>query len=156
MGIPVLIVDDDDDIRDTLRLILEDEGYTVYEARDGKPALERLRTHPVGMVVLLDVQMPEMNGIQMLQTIEAETPLAARHAYILMSAQHRPLPTHLAHDLHGLGVPTLDKPFDLDTLLTEVAAAAKHLSHRTPSARSVAPLLHGAYFGLPPPPPTPR
>ena len=49
----VLVVDDDDFIREALRELLSEEGYTVYEAPDGKAALQRLGDHPTGMVVLL-------------------------------------------------------------------------------------------------------
>jgi CheY-like chemotaxis protein len=117
-------VDDDDLIRETLVSLLHDEGYIVYEAPDGEPALQRLREHPDGLVVLLDVNMPGMNGIQVLQTIEAESPLAARHAFILMTAQYRLLPL----DLYRLGVAMLRKPFDVDVLLSTVATAAESLN----------------------------
>lgn len=128
MGTPVLVVDDDDSIRETLRWILTDEGYTVYEAADGEPALQRLREHPSGMVVLLDMNMPGMDGIKVLQTVAAESPLAERHVYILMSARYRTIPLELAKDLTQFGIATLDKPFDVDVLLRAVAAAAHRIA----------------------------
>src|SRR5215472_16843619 len=95
----VLVVDDDRDIRETLRFVLEDAGYTVYEASDGRPALERLCTHPRGMVVILDWNMPGMDGQALLQAVTAELPLATRNAYIMLSAYtdgKRTLPLALA------------------------------------------------------------
>src|SRR5690348_14679781 len=50
----ILIVDDDNAIRDTLREALEDEGYEVHEAANGIACLEKLRASQEGMVVLLD------------------------------------------------------------------------------------------------------
>ena len=58
---PVLVVDDDAEIRQLLRRMLEPEGYTVVEAENGRVALERLRDTPPS-VVLLDLMMPEMDG----------------------------------------------------------------------------------------------
>lgn len=43
----VLVIDGEDGIREAIRYVPEDEGYTVYEAPDGKPALARLREHPL-------------------------------------------------------------------------------------------------------------
>jgi CheY-like chemotaxis protein len=60
---PVLVVDDDDNVRQLLRRMLEPEGYTVVEAENGRAALERLRD-VTPSVVLLDLMMPEMDGFE--------------------------------------------------------------------------------------------
>ena len=60
---PVLVVDDDDNVRQLLRRMLEPEGYTVVEAENGRAALERLR-EAIPSVVLLDLMMPEMDGFE--------------------------------------------------------------------------------------------
>ena len=60
---PVLVVDDDATLRELLRRILENAGYTVVEAENGRVALERLRTMAPG-VILLDLMMPEMDGFE--------------------------------------------------------------------------------------------
>jgi CheY-like chemotaxis protein len=75
MGIPVLVVADDGAIRETLRCLLEDEGYTVFDAPDGEPALTCLREHPAGMVVLLDLQIPGRDGLAFLHVIARHTSL---------------------------------------------------------------------------------
>lgn len=59
----ILVVDDDVDIRDTLRELLELEGYTSIGAANGQEALEQLRRHPVS-VILLDLMMPVMDGFE--------------------------------------------------------------------------------------------
>ena len=76
MGRPpatVLVVDDEKNIRRTLRLVLEGEGYVTLEAETAEAALERLQkpTVPVD-VVLLDVKLPGMSGLAALQKIVAE------------------------------------------------------------------------------------
>src|SRR5260370_26398432 len=59
--LPVLIVDDDLEVRQLLRRMLESEGYPVVEAENGRVALERLREVSPS-VILLDLMMPEMDG----------------------------------------------------------------------------------------------
>jgi CheY-like chemotaxis protein len=58
---PVLVVDDDAELRQLLRRMLEPEGYAVVEAENGRVALDRLREVSPG-VILLDLMMPEMDG----------------------------------------------------------------------------------------------
>ena len=61
-GIPVCIVEDDEDIRTTLRFLLEDAGYSIREAANGVVALELLRSASSPMVVLLDLMLPILDG----------------------------------------------------------------------------------------------
>jgi CheY-like chemotaxis protein len=58
----VLLVEDEDDLRDTMRDALEFNGYAVVAARDGQEALEELDRIEHICVVLLDLIMPRMNG----------------------------------------------------------------------------------------------
>jgi CheY-like chemotaxis protein len=64
----VLIVEDDDDLRETFEMILEGAGFSILTAADGRAALDILHTHgdQVGLI-LLDVLMPVMNGWQFLE-----------------------------------------------------------------------------------------
>jgi two-component system, response regulator, stage 0 sporulation protein F len=64
----ILVVDDDADFRDGLRLALEMKGYQVEEAANGKEALDRIEQKPP-LLVLLDLQMPVMNGRELLQKL---------------------------------------------------------------------------------------
>jgi DNA-binding NtrC family response regulator len=65
----VLVVDDDAGVRESFRLILEDQ-YDLVDAPDGPQALALLQTHHVD-VVLLDIRLPEMDGIEVLERIKA-------------------------------------------------------------------------------------
>jgi CheY-like chemotaxis protein len=58
----VLVVDDDGDIREALRDVLEDSGYLVHTAADGREALVVLRREPHVSLILLDIMMPVMDG----------------------------------------------------------------------------------------------
>src|SRR5579871_4171464 len=123
----VLIVEDDESTRAVLADLLQEEGYMVFTAPDGKPALERLRTHPAGLVVLLDLMMPGMDGYAVLQAVAEESPLATKHAYILVSATSSTLPLKVAAILKQLHVMSVPKPFDLDELLAAVQKTASTL-----------------------------
>ena len=60
----ILVVEDDDDIRDSLRELLEDEGYSIETAANGQQALARLQGPALPHVILLDLTMPVMDGWQ--------------------------------------------------------------------------------------------
>src|SRR4030095_4802551 len=75
----VLVVDDDADIRQMLRGVLEDEGHAVAEAGDGQRALARLGEKRFD-AVLLDVKMPGMGGLEALEAIREQAP----HTGIIM------------------------------------------------------------------------
>lgn len=65
----ILVVDDDEGIRETLRMSLEIEGYTVRTASNGKEALDDvMRSSDIGLI-LLDLMMPVMNGWQFVEEI---------------------------------------------------------------------------------------
>ena len=64
----ILIADDEAEIRDLLRLYLENSGYDVLEAADGLEALAILKKEHVDLAVL-DVMMPRMNGLHVLKKI---------------------------------------------------------------------------------------
>lgn len=124
---PVLVVDDDADTRQVLHALLEDTGYAVFLAPDGEPALQRLREHPRGMVVLLDLNMPGVDGAAVLRAVAAEPALAARHAFVLLTANAHTFSLAFAQLLSHLAVPVVPKPFDIDQLLAVVDQAARRL-----------------------------
>lgn len=65
----VLIVDDSEDTRFLLRLQLSRKGYFVYEASNGKQAMEILTEHPID-AALIDYCMPEMDGLELLEKLK--------------------------------------------------------------------------------------
>ena len=118
----ILLVDDDDEVRDLLRMALEEEGHTVDEAENGQVALEKLRATPERLVVILDYLMPGMDGLAVLHAIAQDETLAPRHSYILMSAG-RFFPAD-DEALRGLLVEVLPKPFDLEKVFQKVRQVA--------------------------------
>jgi CheY-like chemotaxis protein len=124
----VLIAEDDSCIRNLLREYLEAEGYPVFEAATGKLALEQLRAHPEGLVVLLDLLMPA-NGRSVLNAVVTEAPLAVQHAYILMTAVSPAVPEQVRPLLQGLDMEAIHKPFDLFEMENAIQKAARRLGH---------------------------
>jgi CheY-like chemotaxis protein len=127
---PVLIVDDDGDIREILGEVLCVAGYRVHAVPDGEPALELLHASQQRQehwVVLLDLNMPGMDGSAVLHAVAAQRPLATCHAYILMTANERTIPRALVTLLTQLRVPIVAKPFDIDTIVDIVAHASARL-----------------------------
>lgn len=72
MEYTILIADDEKEIRDLLRLYLENERYNVIEAKDGKEALDQLRRQKIDLC-LLDIMMPVMDGYRVLQELRKES-----------------------------------------------------------------------------------
>ena len=134
-SVSVLVVDDDQDLRDTLCDLMRMHGYTVFEAPDGMSALERLRTHPTPMIVLLDWHMPSMDGLQVLQALAADEQAVQPHVFLVLTAADNEIKRRLSRDIAAipshLSVTVLGKPFDMDDLLALVARAAAHLGQDT-------------------------
>ena len=110
----VLLVDDDEDIRDSLALVLRDEGYLVETACNGKEALNKLDSMPTPCVVLLDLMMPVMNGWKLLEHLEQRP---HRFSVVVVSAAVPPAPAGCAGCLR--------KPIDLNLLLSTVEEACR-------------------------------
>lgn len=122
----VLIVDDDFDMRESLRDILEDEGYTVAVAGDGLEALEYLRANPLPKLILLDWMMPRCNGAQFLERKQANPGIASIPVVLLTADIRRG-----ARDRAPPGGAFLTKPVMLPELLATVERFARE---RVPDA----------------------
>jgi len=77
----ILIADDNENIRDALTYLLEDEGYALSMAKDGSDALKKVREfHPD--ILFLDIMMPEMNGYEVCRVIKNDPKL--KNIYVIM------------------------------------------------------------------------
>ena len=109
----VLVVDDNADVRLLVRRILGRAGLEVEEAGDGRAALERLAEDPCPQLVVLDVQMPDMDGWEVLRCIRAE-PRTARLRVLMCTVKARPEDASRGWEL-GCDA-YVDKPFDAERL----------------------------------------
>ena len=123
------MVDDDAAIRETLHQLLEDEGYQVEQAADGIAALDVLRATQRPMIVLLDVMMPRLDGLGVLQAVTEDESLAGKHRFVVMTASAAAITGALSQLMRRLNAPALIKPFSIDHLLRLLAEAANQLAH---------------------------
>jgi DNA-binding NtrC family response regulator len=107
----VLIVDDEASIRKTLEGILGDEGISVITAPDGETALEQVKRYQPHLV-LLDIWMPGMDGLETLAKIKDLSP----HTPVVMISGHANISTALAATRRG-AVDFLEKPLDLTSTI---------------------------------------
>jgi CheY-like chemotaxis protein len=110
-GDRLLIVEDDDGVRESLRETLEDFGFRVDEARHGKAALEYLRCNPSPCLVLLDLMMPVMNGWEFMAAVQREPDIPTPRV-VVVSAVADSAPQGI------LG--RVKKPFDIDGLVSMI------------------------------------
>jgi DNA-binding NtrC family response regulator len=69
----ILVVDDDETIRTTMKVILQDEGYIVDLAATGKEAIQKTQENTYN-VALLDIRLPDMEGIELLKLLKDGVP----------------------------------------------------------------------------------
>lgn len=108
----VLVVEDDLDIREVMRMVLEASGYQVFEAGDGAEALAVARAHRPG-IILLDLMMPGMDGFQFRELQLQDPEIAAIPVVIVSGGGAVP---QKAAELGAAGY--LVKPTDVQSLLS--------------------------------------
>lgn len=107
----VLVIDDDADIREAFKLLLEASGHQLATAADGAEALALLRDGIHPRLILLDLMMPGMNGFEF-RAEQLRDPVLAAIPVVIISGDGR-----IAEKARPLGLPWLLKPIDLDELL---------------------------------------
>jgi len=114
MAKQILVVDDEERIRQSLNGILKDEGYEVWEAKDGEQALKQIETDPPDLA-LLDIWMPGMDGMEVLERIKGEIP----NLPVIMISGHGNI--ELAVKAVKLGAyDFIEKPLSLEKVLLAV------------------------------------
>ncbi len=117
MADTILIVDDEEQIRTSVRGVLADEGFRVLEADNGRSALAAIAAeHP--RLVLLDIWMPEIDGIELLRQIEERHPGTS----VIVISGHGNIETAVRATQLG-AVDFIEKPFSLEGLLQRVERA---------------------------------
>jgi CheY-like chemotaxis protein len=113
----ILVVDDDPDLREFLRLMLTSMGFEVTSAANGREALEDMEGHDPDLI-LLDMKMPVMDGWEFCRALEGRD---ARPPIVVLTAA--PDPAGRAAEVHAEG--WLGKPFeyaDLEAIVRKFAA----------------------------------
>ena len=110
----VLIIEDDDAIRETVEEALRAEGFAVDGVSDGAKALELIHSGARPGLVLLDLMMPEMDGWHFLEALDVDLPI------VIVSAFVHGAKTMTAAALLRRPVGFMTKPINLDTLIDVV------------------------------------
>jgi len=114
MAKQILVVDDEERIRQSLNGILKDEGYEVVESKDGVQALKQLENDPPDLV-LLDIWMPGMDGMEVLERMKGQIP----NLPVIMISGHGNI--ELAVKAVKLGAyDFIEKPLSLEKVLLAV------------------------------------
>jgi two-component system phosphate regulon response regulator PhoB len=114
----VLVVEDEEDLLETVTFILRRAGYEVIEADNGLHALERIAANGLPDLILLDMNMPVMNGWELARQMRARE--LWRVPVVVFTAAHDA--QRSADEIGAAGF--LGKPFDLEEL---VATVTRHL-----------------------------
>ncbi len=118
----VLLVDDEADIRMTLRALLENFGFEVEEAEDGLWGSRLIKSRPYDLV-FLDLMMPQMDGFDLLRSLPAE--LRERLPIVILSARSQDREVLHGHELGAAHY--LVKPFEVATVLETLAQLVQDL-----------------------------
>jgi len=122
----IMVVDDAPELRDVLRLYLENAGYEAVEAVDGTDALERLKSHEIDLMIL-DIMMPNMDGFELLKRLDRQEK-GRDFPIIFLSAR-----TQVQDKIHGLTLGAddyIEKPFDPSEVIARVMAVLRRVQQQ--------------------------
>lgn len=113
----ILVVDDSKTVRNIVKKMLQDVGYEVFEAEDGEKALEALYEHDWFDLILLDWNMPTMNGYEFLKKIKRHPKWRDIKVMMVTSKNEQ---ESVVEALKAGADEYLMKPFDQKMLLTKI------------------------------------
>jgi two-component system nitrogen regulation response regulator NtrX len=128
-GETILVVDDEREIRESLAMILEYEGYSCRSAPDGTTALALFSSESPELV-LLDIRMPGLSGLEVLERLKSSEPFTP----VVIISAHGDVPTAVEAIKKG-AFDFLEKPLDRDRILLTVR---RGLEHRKLARRNLA------------------
>lgn len=108
---PILVVDNDDDVRELIALALDGQGHDVNSVGSGQAALERLAQHAYDLVVC-DLDMPDLDGPAVYRTIAQQSPPRPAVLFVTGYADAGPY----AEFLRATQAPVVGKPFEINVL----------------------------------------
>jgi len=119
-GPAVLVVDDDQALRGLFMTLLSKSGFEVDTANDGRVAFDQIHRHPYS-VILLDLMMPEVNGFELLERLQRDSPALLSRVIVMTGASQRSMQKLDTTRVWGL----IRKPFDIDNLVSSTLACAQ-------------------------------
>jgi len=119
-GRHALVIDDDRALRGLFTTLLGRKGFTVDVAGDGRVAFDQLNRNTYS-VILLDLMMPGVNGVELLDRIERDSPLLLERVIVMTGAAQRQIDR--VNPAHVWDV--IRKPFDIDHLVSSAIACSE-------------------------------
>jgi len=113
----ILVVEDDLAIRRLVKMVLQREGYEVYEASDGREAVLKLSLTNFD-VIILDLMMPNLDGFAFMTKLADHDPSRLKKIIITSAAS----PSLIRQRMRGVTYDLLPKPFDIHDLVKRVRA----------------------------------
>lgn len=121
MGKKILVVDDSSTVRQQVRIALSQAGYTVVEAIDGMDGQSKIQANGDLAMVICDVNMPRMNGLQMLEAVH-KSGSAAGVPIVMLTSEAQPALIRQAKASGAKG--WIVKPFKAEMLVAAVKKLA--------------------------------
>lgn len=118
----ILVVDDEENLRHMMKIILSRAGYQVFEAENGIKALELIRRQQMSLI-LCDLRMPKMDGMSLLRAISPEN----YHPIVIMMSAYGTIETAVSAMKMG-AYDYISKPFQPDEVLLTIKKAFEHQS----------------------------
>jgi DNA-binding response OmpR family regulator len=114
MDMKILIVDDEQSVRETLSEIFKAKNFKVLTAKDGQEAVQIFTENDIDFV-LMDVQMPKMDGlITYQQMIKLNPTIKKKKSYIILMTGY----SNRIEDIEKMGVKVIKKPFDVNEVIS--------------------------------------
>lgn len=123
MAKKILIADDDVSVRDILRMMLEEDGYEVIEAKDGQEGWEKLEQNKIDMGIF-DLNMPRLDGLQLTKRIRLDSRFTELPILMLTI---RALVVEQIRGYNRGADEYVTKPFEREVLLARVKALERRL-----------------------------
>lgn len=113
----VIVVDDSKTARQQVRSVLSEAGYDIVEAIDGRDGIAKIGDHADASLVLCDVNMPQLGGLDMLATIKESSP-PQKMVFIMLTTEAEPQLVQRAKSVGAKG--WIVKPFKPELLVAAV------------------------------------
>ena len=130
----ILIADDEKEIVSLLKFYLEPEGYTVFEANDGKEAAQIIQNKPIDLLIV-DIMMPQMNGYEVIKLVRGRSDEKQNIPVLVISAK-----TLVSDRILGLDLGADDyitKPFEPLEVVAKVKAQFRRQIREVPSVSNI-------------------
>ena len=120
MNTSILIVDDEQEIRDSLSEVLTDEDYLTYTAENGQVALEMLNDQHYD-IIISDIKMPKLDGVTLLKKVKEQAP----DTFVILITSYGSTETAIEAMRHG-AIDYVLKPLDFDELILRIKNIVLH------------------------------